>query len=110
MRAALRVAPAITVLQISQFAWGTVINAIAAVAYASPDIGCQIQPPILYIGAALYLVYGALFVQLFVHRYLRRTPASAHACDGPPRNGHEFPENGVVSNGDARLHALSKAV
>ena len=70
--AVLRVAPAITALQISQFASGTVINGIAAVAYASPSIGCAIQPPILYLAAALYLVYGALFVQLFANRYLRR--------------------------------------
>ena len=68
----LKVAPIITGLQISQFAWGTVINAIAAVAYAQPDVGCAIQPAILYLAAGLYLAYGALFVHLFVRRYVRK--------------------------------------
>ena len=68
----LKVAPIITGLQISQFVWGTVINAIAAVAYAQPDVGCAKQPAILYLAAGLYLAYGALFVHLFVRRYLRK--------------------------------------
>lgn len=80
--AVLRVAPVITALQISQFAWGTVINAVAAVSYASPGIGCAIQLPILRIGAALYLVYGALFVRLFAQRYLRLRTAPTRACNG----------------------------
>ena len=89
----LRIAPVITALQISQFAWGTVINAIAAVAYAKPEIGCAIQPAILYLAAGLYLAYGALFVQLFVRRYLRPQPKRAaglvRASDGAAStNGH----------------------
>ena len=73
----LKAAPAITALQISQFVWGTVVNGYAAVAYASPEVGCAIQPPILYLAALLYVLYGALFVQLFLRRYVLRRPALA---------------------------------
>ena len=66
----LRFAPLITSLQISQFAWGTVINVYAAVSYFTPSVGCAIRPQILQIGALMYLLYGALFVQLFWRRYL----------------------------------------
>lgn len=65
----LRLAPAITSLQISQFAFGTFINGFAAFSYFSPSIGCAIKPPILWISAALYIAYGCLFVHLFVRRY-----------------------------------------
>ncbi len=67
----LRFARAITTLQISQFAFGTFVNGFAAVAYLTPDVGCAIHPFILQLAAALYVAYGALFVRLFVERYLR---------------------------------------
>ena len=57
----LRFAPLITSLQISQFAWGTVINVYAAVSYFTPSVGCAIRPQILQIGAIMYLLYGGLF-------------------------------------------------
>ena len=80
----LRLARTITALQISQFAFGTVVNGFAAGAYLMPGVGCAIQPAILQLAAALYLVYGALFVQLFVERYLR--PQLAHKPpNGTPR-------------------------
>ncbi len=70
-RAVLRFAPLITALQISQFAFGTYVNAYAAYyAYVSPSFGCAIHPTILYLGAVLYLAYGALFVRMFVRRYI----------------------------------------
>lgn len=78
--AAMRVAPFITSLQISQFAWGTVINTYVGIAYASPTVGCAIKAPILYIGAGLYLAYGVLFTKLFVDRYLR--PRSTSSIKG----------------------------
>lgn len=99
-RAVLRVAPAITALQISQFAWGSVINIFAAVAYASPTIGCAIRLPILYLGASLYVVYGALFVQLFVSRYLRKR--------APLPDAHSLlPPHARIARheGDAREHS-----
>eukprot|EP00966_Prymnesium_polylepis_P244959 5666190-Prymnesium_polylepis.1 len=71
-RTVLRAAPFITAMQISQFAMGTVVNGFAGVAWAMPSVGCAIHPVILQIAAALYLAYGALFVQLFVNRYLRK--------------------------------------
>jgi hypothetical protein len=70
--AVLRVAPAITAMQISQFGVGTVINIGAAAWYGSPGRGCAMRPQILWIGALLYVAYGALFVRLFVNRYVRR--------------------------------------
>ena len=85
--AVMRVAPAITALQISQFAFGTVVNIFAAVAYASPSIGCSIKPPILYIAAGLYVAYGALFVRLFVDRYLRPKPANGASSAAKGSNG-----------------------
>ena len=103
--AALRVAPLITALQISQFAWGTVINVFAAVAYASPAIGCAIRPPILYIAAGLDAAYGALFVRLFVRRYLRggasgRSRAAKVGEGGALlSNGAAHHQEGIGSNG-----------
>ena len=96
----LKVAPIITGLQISQFAWGTVINAIAAVAYAQPDVGCAIQPAILYLAAGLYLAYGALFVHLFVRRYVRKDKKRADAVQASEdasgtSNGHHGGKNYV---------------
>ena len=86
--AALRFAPVITALQISQFAWGTVINIFAGVAWATPSVGCAIHPTILQISAALYLAYGALFVRLFRDRYLLRPPPAtpAASADAPAAN------------------------
>ena len=106
--AALRAAPCITTLQISQFAWGTVINIFAAVAYANPAIGCAIQPAILYLAAGLYLAYGALFVHLFVQRYLRKRPRSADASNGAKhRNGSS---NGVSTRPRDLENGSMKAV
>jgi hypothetical protein len=48
-----------------------VVNGFAAVAWARPSVGCAIHPTILQIAAVLYLVYGTLFVRLFVERYVR---------------------------------------
>jgi elongation of very long chain fatty acids protein 6 len=90
-----RAAPVITALQISQFVWGTVINIYAAVAFYSSS--CSIQSPILYLGAVLYLVYGALFVDLFVKRYVRKRPVPggrSGSDDAPLR-----PQNKLISNG-----------
>ena len=84
---ALRFAPLITSLQISQFAWGTVINVFAAVCYFTPAIGCAIRPQILQIGALMYLLYGALFVQLFWRRYVRPPPAGKSAISGVVASG-----------------------
>ena len=87
-RSVLRVAPCITALLISQFAMGTVVNGFAGVAWAMPSVGCSIQPVILRIAAALYVVYGALFVQLFVRRYVKADrpggKAAGAAADGRP--------------------------
>ena len=69
----LRFAPIITSLQISQFAWGTVVNVYAAASYFTPSTGCAMRPQILQIGVAMYLIYGALFVQLFWRRYIGTT-------------------------------------
>jgi hypothetical protein len=103
--AALRVAPLITGLQISQFAWGTVINVIAAVSYSSPNVGCAIQLPILHLAAFLYCVYGALFVQLFVQRYVRRQKAApTRAGDGHAGRNGDAHANGV-GNGSEDMHA-----
>jgi len=87
--AVLRFAPFVTGLQISQFAFGTFVNGFAAVAYLNPSIGCAIQPTILQVAAGLYIAYGALFVRLFVHRYVR--PASTK---GAPSNGEQVPGKG----------------
>lgn len=73
----LQFAPYLTSLQISQFVFGTIVNGFAAGAYLSPGVGCAIQPFILQLAAALYVAYGALFVHLFVKRYLRPKPADA---------------------------------
>lgn len=90
--AALSVAPAITALQISQFAFGTVVNVYAGYSYLTPSVGCAIRPPILYIAASLYVAYGLLFVRLFVDRYLRpangRHQKSTRAANGNGGNGH----------------------
>jgi hypothetical protein len=71
-RRVLRLAPLITSLQISQFAWGTVVNVYAAALWANRQRGrgCSIHPNILLIGAGMYVAYGALFVRLFMHRYV----------------------------------------
>lgn len=80
----LRFAPYITSLQISQFAFGTVVNVFAAIAYNRPAVGCAIRPAILWIAAGLYLAYGTLFVRLFVRRYVTKPVGGAkpHADDG----------------------------
>ena len=89
----LRFARTITTLQISQFAFGTVINGFAAVAYLTPGVGCAIHPFILQVAAALYVAYGALFVRLFVERYLRPKQAPhggvAHAAEARTANDVE---------------------
>ena len=41
---------------------------VAAVSWARPSVGCAIHPHILLLAAALYVVYGALFVRLFVRQ------------------------------------------
>jgi len=102
-RSVLRVAPVITALQISQFAWGTLINIYAAVAFASPAIGCAIRPPILYLAAALYAAYGALFVRLFVRRYLRTRPKA-------PGDTRHWNGGGRLENGSNGLSNGIKAV
>ena len=110
--AALRVAPCITALQISQFAWGTVINIFAGVAYSSPSIGCAIKPPILWIAAALYLVYGCLFVQLFVQRYLRKpAKGGGGGVDASDRltNGHEKNGNGHSNGSNGHSNGYHEA-
>lgn len=76
-RVVLRAAPFITALQISQFGMGTIVNGLAGIAWASPTVGCAVHPVILQIAALLYLAYGALFVQLFVNRYLREGAGGA---------------------------------
>ena len=73
-RTVFRAAPFITAMQISQFAMGTVVNGFAGVAWAMPSVGCAIHPVILQIAAGLYVAYGALFVQLFVNRYVKPKP------------------------------------
>lgn len=96
--AALSVAPAITALQISQFAFGTVVNVYAAYAYMTPSVGCAIRPPILYIAATLYVAYGTLFVRLFVDRYIRPTSSKVRSSGG---------ENGA--NGCHKQHHASRS-
>jgi len=97
----MRVAPAITSLQISQFAFGTVVNGFAAGAYLTPGVGCAIQPTILQLAAALYVAYGALFVHLFVERYMRPKPTRA-----APTNGHSG-HNGHSSGGHNGLTGVT---
>ena len=77
-RAALRAAPLVTALQVSQMAVATIVNVTMAVSYYSPSVGCSVKPPVLYVGLALYLAYGVLFVQIFVSRYVR--PAAGGAA------------------------------
>ena len=98
----LRFARTITTLQISQFAFGTVINGFAAVAYLTPGVGCAIHPFILQLAAALYVAYGALFVRLFVARYLRPKQAphggAAHAADARMANDVESWPSQITSS------------
>ena len=82
-------APFITSMQISQFGFGTVVNVFAAVSWARPSVGCAIHPHILLLAAALYVVYGALFVRLFVARYLMPRRKEATAEDGERLLGAE---------------------
>ena len=78
--AALRIAPAITLLQISQFAMGTILNGFATVAFFTPDVGCATKPAILQLSGLMYLLYGGMFMQLFVNRYVTGTkPGRASA-------------------------------
>ena len=115
--AVLRFAPAVTSLQLSQFAFGTIVNGFAAVAYLSPGVGCAIQPAILQLAAALYLAYGALFLRLFVRRYLRPSGLSKgmSGVDAPsslPKTGGERVldlENGDTHTTD-RINAKGKGV
>ena len=93
----LRFAPAITSLQISQFAFGTVVNGFAAVSYLSPGVGCAIQPVILQLAAVLYVAYGSLFVQLFVQRYCRSKAKSGAPVYNMADAGHR---NGTVTGAD----------
>ena len=92
-RRALRVAPLITALQISQFIWGTVINVIAAASWAMPGVGCAIQLPILQIGAAMYVAYGLLFARLFVERYSRK--AEGDGAKNGSNGAHHANGNGA---------------
>ena len=92
-RRALRVAPLITALQISQFIWGTVINVIAAASWAMPGVGCAIQLPILQIGAAMYIAYGLLFARLFVERYSRK--AEGDGAKNGSNGAHHANGNGA---------------
>jgi len=85
------VAPLITSLQITQFAVGTLVNGFAGVSWAIPGVGCAIHPVILQIAAALYIVYGALFVKLFVDRYVKPRPG-----EGSMRPGGGDGELGVL--------------
>ncbi len=83
--AALALAPAVTTLQLSQFAVGTAVNAYAAYAWSTSGRGCAVHPTILHLGAAMYVAYGALFCQFFARRYLRpRTRKAAPAGEAPP--------------------------
>ena len=72
-----------------------VVNVYAAVSYFRPAGGrvCAIRPQILQIGALMYVLYGALFMQLFWRRYLgpnrrgkARPGAGAGGANG--QNGH----------------------
>lgn len=99
----LRFAPYITTLQISQFAFGTVVNGFAAVAYSMPSVGCAIRPAILWIAAALYVAYGALFVRLFVLRYVAKPSRTR------PGGGGGEPDRAWGAGGDD-ANAVLKAV
>uniref|UniRef100_A0A7S0JG57 Elongation of fatty acids protein n=1 Tax=Calcidiscus leptoporus TaxID=127549 RepID=A0A7S0JG57_9EUKA len=79
-RRILHVAPFVTAMQIAQFAWGTVINSLAAVSWSSNSIGCAVHPSFLQIGVVMYLAYGALFVRLFLQRYLGTARSASRAA------------------------------
>jgi len=64
-RRVLRLARLVTTMQLAQFAWGTVLNLYAT------TVDCPgVHPTILRIAAAMYLAYGALFLDLFVRKYI----------------------------------------
>merc|ERR1712151_458244 len=59
-----RVAPLITVIQISQMVWGLVVNSIAVGTYFSTG-ACQIKAVTVYSAIVMYASYFVLFSQLF---------------------------------------------
>ena len=83
-RRVLRAAPAITTLQLSQFAMGTVVNFYAYWAYARGS-GCAVDVDILYLGAVMYLAYGFLFARMFVERYVRAPRRRRRVSDAGER-------------------------
>lgn len=95
-RRVLRVAPLITSMQIAQFAWGTVVNVYAALLWANRahGWGCSIHPNILLIGASMYVAYGALFVRLFMHRYVQTSSLPHRTARGDGDMLPRFQKNG----------------
>merc|ERR1712151_845818 len=59
-----RVAPLITIIQITQMVWGLVVNAIAIGTYFSTG-ACQIKAVTVYSAIVMYASYFVLFSQLF---------------------------------------------
>ena len=66
----------------------------AGVAWAMPSVGCAIHPVILQIAAGLYVAYGALFVQLFVNRYVK--PKAGAGGGGAKAEGAADDPNAAV--------------
>ena len=58
------VAPAITVIQVTQMVWGLIVNGIAVFTYFGTG-ACQIQSVTVYSAIVMYASYFYLFSQLF---------------------------------------------
>ena len=75
-RRVLRFARLVTSIQLAQFAWGTALNLYAAVS------DCPgVHPTILRIAALMYLAYGALFLDLFIRKYIAPDRGGKHSGD-----------------------------
>lgn len=59
------IAPAITIIQITQMVWGLIVNSIAVVSYFRTG-ACQIQAVTVYAAVALYGSYFWLFTKLYL--------------------------------------------
>merc|ERR1712226_349895 len=60
-----RIAPFITIIQITQMVWGLIVNGIAVGTYFSTG-NCQIKAVTVYAAVVMYASYFWLFSQLFL--------------------------------------------
>merc|ERR1711870_128220 len=60
-----RIAPFITIIQLTQMVWGLIVNGIAVGTYFSTG-NCQIKAVTVYAAVVMYASYFWLFSQLFL--------------------------------------------